>query len=55
MRIAGTILTWLVLAGIIFAIMTIWNWDPIAFLSDAVTRISNLFLSWEWFNRLVGA
>lgn len=55
MRIAGTILTWLVLAGAIFAIMTLWNWDPIAFLSDAVDRIASLFLSWEWFNRLVGA
>lgn len=51
----GTVIGWLVLIAIVFAIMTIWNWDPIAFLTSAVSRISDLFLSWDWFRKLVGS
>jgi len=51
----GAIIGYIVLAGILVAIMVIYNWDPIAFISTTVNRISEVFLGWDWFRSLVGA
>ena len=41
--------------GFVLAIMVIWYWDPVAFISNSIGRISDFFLQWEWFRNLVGA
>lgn len=53
--IAGAIVGWVLVVGIVVAIMVIWNWDPVAFISNSIGRISDFFLQWEWFRNLVGA
>lgn len=50
----GTVIGWVLLACAVFAIMVLWNWDPIAFVTSVFERISDVFLSWDWFRRLVG-
>lgn len=52
---AGAVVGWIIVAAIVVAIMVLWNWDPLAFIFNSVERISNLFLSWEWFRNIVGA
>lgn len=52
--VAGSILGWIVVAAIVFAIMIIWDWDPVAFIVNTVERISEFFLNWDWFRKLVG-
>jgi len=51
---ALSVVGWLVVAAIVFAILTLWNWDPIAFVSHVLNWISDQFLSWQWFRNLVG-
>ena len=53
--IAGAIVGWVLVVGIVVAIMVIWNWDPVAFIANSIGRISDFFLQWEWFRNLVGA
>ena len=53
--IAGAIVGWVLVVGIVVAIMVIWNWDPVAFITKSIDRISEFFLGWEWFRNLVGA
>lgn len=52
--IVGSIFGWIVVAALVFAIMVIWDWDPVAFIVNSVERISEFFLSWDWFRKLVG-
>lgn len=52
--VAGSIIGWIVVAAIVFAIMIIWDWDPVAFIVNTVERISEFFLNWDWFRKLVG-
>lgn len=52
---AGAIVGWVLVVGIVVAIMVIWNWDPVAFISNSIGRIADFFLQWEWFRNLVGA
>lgn len=52
--VAGSIVGWIVVAAIVFAIMIIWDWDPVAFIVNTVERISEFFLNWDWFRKLVG-
>ena len=53
--IAGAVVGWVLVVGIVVAIMVIWNWDPVAFISNSIGRISDFFLQWEWFRNFVGA
>lgn len=50
----GTVIGWIVLVAVVVAIMILWNWDPFAFISNSINRISEIFLSWGWFRTLVG-
>lgn len=50
----GSAIGWIAVVGIVIAIMVLWNWDPIAFVTSVFGRISDLFLSWDWFRNLVG-
>lgn len=51
----GSVIGWILVVAIVVAIMILWNWDPIAFVSNSINRISEIFLGWEWFRKLVGA
>lgn len=52
---AGAVVGWIVVVAVVFAIMVLWNWDPLAFITNTIERISDWFLSWEWFRNLVGS
>lgn len=52
---AGAIIGWIVVAAVVIAIMVLWDWDPIAFITSSLERISAFFLNWEWFRNLVGS
>lgn len=52
--IAGAVVGWILVVGIVVAIMVIWSWDPVAFITNSIERISEFFLGWEWFRTLVG-
>lgn len=52
---AGSIIGWVILAGIVVAIMTLYSWDPFNFITTTLDRISNWFLQWEWFRKIVGS
>lgn len=51
---AGSILGWVVVVAIVVAIMILWNWDPIAFITNTIQRIANVFLGWELFRKIAG-
>jgi len=51
---ALSVVGWVIVAGIVIAIMTLWNWDPFAFIGHTLNQISDFFLRWEWFRNLVG-
>lgn len=52
---AGAVVGWILVVAIVVAIMILWNWDPIAFITNSIERISEFFLGWEWFRNLVGS
>jgi len=51
---AGTVIGWIVVAIVVFAIMILWNWDFVSFVVSIFDRGSDFLLGFDWFRKLVG-
>lgn len=53
-KIAGEWALWIVIIGVLIAILTLWNWDIPALITAVFTGISDFFLQFDWFRNIFG-
>lgn len=51
---AGEWAVWIIIIGILIAILSLWSWDIPALITAVFTGISDFFLQFEWFRDIFG-